>query len=141
MADQVQALARARGGHVQQAVHFIGRATRLARAQVAGHGIGLGLGARLDRAEQHPVGVLLEAHQRRLVAARRAVQAVEDDRLELQALGLVHGHDLDRAVLARRVGRGEQPRDAGFQRGHVDRAVRGQALDQLEQAFRVIGDG
>ncbi|CAM3664190.1 hypothetical protein ACMA110817_23565 [Achromobacter marplatensis] len=140
VAHQMQTLARPGGRHVQQPIDFVRGAARLACAQVARDRVGLGFGARLDRAEQHAAAALLEAHQRRLVAARRAVQAVQDDGFELQALGLVHGHDLDCAVvLVRRIGRGEEPRYACVQRCGVDAAVRCQAFDQLEKAFRVIG--
>jgi hypothetical protein len=44
-------------------------------------------------------------------------------------------------VFVRRVRRREQPRDARVQRRDVDGAMRRQALDQLEQAFGVVGHG
>ncbi|MNT99291.1 hypothetical protein D3C72_2421070 [compost metagenome] len=67
------------------------------------------------------------------------MQAVQDDRFKLQTLGLVHGHDFNRAViLVRRIGRGEQARNAGVQRCRVDAAVRCEPLQQLEQAFGVV---
>lgn len=67
------------------------------------------------------------------------MQAVQDDGIELQPLGFVHGHDFDRALLAGGLRRGEQARHRGVQQAGVQSAVRRQPLDQLEQAFGIAG--
>ncbi|VGO06922.1 hypothetical protein AMB3_3154 [plant metagenome] len=132
---QVQALAGPRGCHVQQAVCLVFGAAALAARQEQRDRIMFLFRARLHRPQQHPALALLETHQRRLVAARGAFQAVQDDRVELQALGFVHGHDFDRGPVGIR-GR-EQARHRGIQGVGVQAAIGRQALDQPQQALRI----
>ena len=72
--------------------------------------------------------------------ARCAVQAGQDDGIEFQALGFVHGHDLDHLCFAGRIGNGRRVEQCDLLVQAIQREA-GAAVDLIQQAPICLGIG
>src|SRR5947209_815120 len=140
--EEVQALLGAGGGDVEEAagLDIVGFLVELPYILVGRVFGGAGL---VDRGEEQSGGKERLPDEERLRAgARQAVEAGDDDGVELEALGAVDGHDLDRVLRRLYVGLGvETAVDLVLERREVDLARLFQALELVEEDLGVLEIG
>src|SRR5258706_3384468 len=138
----MQALLGAGGGDVEEpaGLDVVGFLVELAHVLVGRVFAGAGL---VDRREEQAGGEERLPDEERLRAgARQAVEAGDDDGVELEALGAVDGHDLDRVLRRLDVGLGvEAAVDLVLERGEVDLARLFQAIELVEEDLGVLEVG
>src|SRR5882672_10610904 len=139
---EVQALLGASGGDVEEAAGFdvVGFLVELADVLVGRIVSGAGL---VDRREEQARGKERLPDEERLRArARQAVEAGDDDGVELEALGAVDGHYLYRVLRRLYVGLGvEAAVDLVLERCEVDLARLFKALELVEEDLGVLEIG
>src|SRR5437899_8808310 len=140
--EEVQALLGAGGGDVEEAagLDIVGLLVELPYILV---GRVLAGASFVDRGEEQSGGKERLPDEERLRAgARQAVEAGDDDGVELEALGAVDGHDLDRVLRRLYVGLGvEAAVDLALERGEIDLARLFQALELVEEDLGVLEVG
>src|SRR5437773_1262792 len=140
--EEVQALLGAGGGDVEEAagLDIVGFLVELPYILVGRVFAGAGF---VDRGEEQSGGKERLPDEERLRAgARQAVEAGDDDGVELEALGAVDGHDLDRVLRRLYVGLGvEAAVDLVLERREVDLARLFKALELVEEDLGVLEIG
>src|SRR6266436_115894 len=140
--EEVQALLSASGGVVEEAagLDIVGFLVELPNILVGRVFAGAGF---VDRGEEEAGGKERLPDEERLRAgARQAVEAGDDDGVELEPLGAVDGHDLDRVLRRLYVGSGvEAAVDLVLERGEIDLARLFQALELVEEDLGVLEVG
>src|SRR5882672_808795 len=140
--EEVQALLGASGGDVEEAagLDIVGFLVELPNILVGRVFAGDGF---VDRREEQSGGKKRLPDEERLRAgARQAVEAGDDDGVELEALGAVDGHDLDRVLLRLHVRlRVEATVDLVLERREIDLARLFQALKLVEEDLGVLEVG
>src|SRR6266851_1290259 len=140
--EEVQALLGAGGGDVEEAagLDIIGFLVELPYILVGRVFAGAGLVDR--REEQAGREERLPDEERLRTGARQAVEAGDDDGVELEPLGAVDGHDLDRVLRRLYVRLGvEAAVDLVLERGEVDLARLFKALELVEEDLGVLEIG
>src|SRR5882762_10514338 len=140
--EEVQALLGASGGDVEEAagLDIVGFLVELPYILVGRVFVGAGF---VDRGEEQSGGKERLPDEERLRAgARQAVEAGDDDGVELEALGAVDGHDLDRVLRRLYVGLGvEAAVDLVLERREVDLTRLFKTLELVEEDFGVLEVG
>src|SRR5881296_3151374 len=140
--EEVQALLGASGGDVEEAagLDIVGFLVEFPYILV---GRVLAGASFVDRGEEQSGGKERLPDEERLRAgARQAVEAGDDDGVELEALGAVDGHDLDRVLRRLYVGSGvEAAVDLVLERREVDLARLFKALELVEEDLGVLEVG
>src|SRR5712671_7301032 len=140
--EEVQAPPGAGGGDVEEAagLDIVGFLVELPYILVGRVLAGAGF---VDRGEEQAGGKERLPDEERLRAgARQAVEAGDDDGVELEALGAVDGHDLDRVLRRLDVGLGvEAAVDLVLEGREIDLARLFQALELVEEDLGVLEVG
>ena len=100
---------------------------------------GLGLGGQEQALVALVVEHLVPQQQRAVGALGFALQPGQDNGVELQPLGFVQGHELQRGAVG--VGRGVEPLQFGLDALELQHAVAGAAIEHLEVGLGVVQIG
>ena len=143
IANQVQRLDRTRAGHVEQAIEFEPLFVSLCRLDELVQRVIFDFAAGTHRTDDHvaatiAAGVDQPAQNRPVTNSCRPAETMQDNVVELQSLGFVHGHDLQTTVRIE-LARYPLPIQHAIEIANIgQRTGRLDFLDDIQEAIDVI---